>query len=543
MRFNKPSLENNQIDANDNNPLLKVEDPSKTAEEDGQKIADDFTYTDTPEGIDGENQKADDVIEEGEVLLKVTETNNIVKETQKESDVIQAVATVAAEMYNIIQTNGKLTPAEALLVNSAMASFESAMPSLGENVSTLPSMESHAIVGLQFSNAQTSMEGVLERLDKGINNLSLNIGRLFKNGVGLAGSLTPLFTRQIERATALKGQLNSAHRDAGQKEVSGSFVARLYIDGRAPDASSVVKTTAYLNQCIAEILSDSGTVAATRYIKAAQKGLEQSMDMDAIEHPNAWLNLAIAFLPGGLGAIAGTVKSIADRQKVMKQLKMDGNVSPELFKMYPNISKVNHPDGTNKNLDYRRSLPLFGNTTFVVSQYRPQITQNLNYHEVPSITINTDGRGAKGSIQALTSTQQNDVLAGTISMLTTAREYYKNYAQRNADCMKAYQNAYNQRWDMGKRSTFENSTSTSIAIPLFEYYTRLFWRGIFKEQANIAVYARKTGAALIDLVAASSAQAQGGKPSQESLDVNPFIGSTPTSKVSTESGSTENPFM
>ena len=542
MRFNKPSLENNEIEASENNPLLKVEDPAKTAEEDGQKIADDYEYVDAPEGIDDENQKQEDAIEEGEVLNKVTETNNIVNETQKESDVIQAVATVAAEMYAILQTNGELCPAEALLINTAMETYELAMPSLGENVTSLPSMESHAVVGLQFSNAQASMEGVIERLDKGINTLGLNITRLFKNGVGLANSLTPLFTKQIERATAIKGKINSAHRDAGQKEVNGDFVARLYVDGRAPDAGTVVKTTAYLNQCIAEVLSDSATLAATRYIKAAQKGLEQSIDLDNIEHPNAWLNLALAFIPGGIGTLANMVKGIADKGKVMKQLKMDGNVTPELFKMYPSIAKINHPDGKNSNLDYRRSLPLFGNTYIVVSQYRPQVTQGLKAHEVPSIRIDDDGRGAKGSIQALTAAQQNDVLAGTINMLTTARDYYKSYGQRNADCMKAYQNAYNQHWAMVKRTTFKNATTVQIVLPLFDFYTRMFWRGIFKEQVNIAVYARKTGAALIDLVVASSAQAQGGTPSQESIDVNPFIG-TGAKKQAAANGPTKNPFM
>jgi hypothetical protein len=542
MRFNNTSLESNEIDANDNNPVLKVVDPAETATEEGQKVADDFEYVDAPEAIDGENQKQEDAIEEGEVLNKITEINNIVNETQKESDTIQAVATIAAEMYNILQTNGKFTPAEALLVNSAMETFELAMPSLAENTRTLPSMESHAIVGLQFSNAQTSMEGVIERLDKGINNLGLNIGRLFKNGVGLANSLTPLFTKQIERATALKGQLNNAHRDAGQKEVTGKFTSRLYIDGKAPDAQTVVKTTAYLNQCITEVLSASATDTASRLIKSAQKGLEKSIDLDNIDHPNAWLNLAIALLPGGVGAIAGKIKGIANRGKVMKQLKMDGNVTPELFKMYPNIAKVNHPDGSNKNLDYRRSLPLFGNTAIVVSQYRQQITQTLNRHEVPTITLNANSSSAKGSIQALTTAQQNDVLAGTIGMLTTAREYYKNYAQRNAECMKAYQTAYNQRWAMAKSITFENSSSTSIALPLFEFYTRMFWRGIFKEQANIAIYVRKTASALIDLVATSSAQAQGGSPSQESIDVNPFIGTEPK-KQGVTVDTTENPFM
>lgn len=538
----KPTIsqENGEIDPNDNNPLLKVEDPAKTAEEDGSAVADDFEYVDAPEAIDGENQKQEDAIEEGEVLNKITEIDNIVKESENNSDTIQAIATVAAEMRAIIAEQGKFTPAQTILFTSAMESFEMAMPSITEGVTAMPSLESHSIVGLQYSNAQVSLEGVIERLDKGLNTLGLNISRLFKNGVGLANSLTPLFNRQLSRAVALKAELNNAHRDAGQKEVAGEFVSRLAIDGRLPDAQTVLRTTAYLSQCVGEILSDSATNAATRYIKSAQKGLEKSIDLDNIEHPNAWINLAIAFLPDGISGIVSKIKGIADRKKVMAQLKMDGNVTPELFKMYPTISKVNHPDGANKNLDYRRSLPLFNNASIVVSQYRPQITQRLNYHEVPAIKLEVAGGKEKGTVQALTAAQQKDVLDGVIQMLTVSRDFYKNYAQRNAGCMKAYQDAYNQRWEMVKRTTFENSSSTNIALPLFEYYTRLFWRGIFKEQAKLAVYVRKTSSALIDLASASAQQAQGGSPSQESINLNPFIGEKPKAKVKIEKS---NPFI
>lgn len=540
-RFNQTiSQENGEIDANDNNPLLKVEDPAKVAEEEGTAVANDFEYVEPPEAIDGENQKQDDAIEEGEVLNKITDIDNIVKESESDSDTIQAVATVAAEMYSIIAEQGKFTPAQAILFTSAMESFEKTMPSIADNASVMPSLESHSVVGLQYSNAQVSLEGVIERLDKGLNTLGLNINRLFKNGVGLANSMTPLFSRQLSRAVDLKAKLNNAHRDAGQKEVTGQFVSRLTVDGRLPDAQTVVRTTAYLNQCVSEILSESATNAATRYIKSAQKGLEKSIDINNIEHPNEWLNLAISFLPGAFGGVASGIKSIADRKKVMAQLKMDGTVTPELFKMYPSISKVNHPDGSNKNLDYRRSLPLFNNTALIVSQYRPQVTQHLNYHQVPSIEISVSGGGEKGTMQALTAAQQNDVLDGVIQMLTTSRDFYKNYAQRNAGCMKAYQEAYNQRWEMVKSMTFENQSSVSIALPLFEYYTRLFWRGIFKEQSKIAVYVRKTASALIDLVSVSAQQAQGGSPSQESIDVNPFIGEEVKPRVESEK---PNPFI
>jgi hypothetical protein len=42
--FLKASMEENTLDANDNNPLLKAEDPAKAAEEDGAKLANDFEY-------------------------------------------------------------------------------------------------------------------------------------------------------------------------------------------------------------------------------------------------------------------------------------------------------------------------------------------------------------------------------------------------------------------------------------------------------------------------------------------------------------------
>ena len=101
--FLKASMEANTLDANDNNPLLKAEDPAKAAEEDGAKLANDFEYVES-EAVGGENRKPDEAIIKGEESELVGELNNIVEETAKESDTISALASVAQEMYQTIQT-------------------------------------------------------------------------------------------------------------------------------------------------------------------------------------------------------------------------------------------------------------------------------------------------------------------------------------------------------------------------------------------------------------------------------------------------------
>lgn len=526
--FLKASMEENTLDANDNNPLLKAEDPAKAAEEDGAKLANDYEYVDS-EAVEGENQKPDEAIVKGEESEMIGTLNNIVEVTAKESDTISALASVAQEMYHTIQQRGKLLPVEALMVGNLVQSFESAMPSLADTDRKMPSMEDFKIVGMQYTQTQVSLEGVLERLDRGINNLGLNIDRLFKNGIGLARSMTPIIDKQIERATSLKSGLDKALRDAGQKEVGGAFVKNLQVDGRAPDAMTVVKTAAYLNQCLSEVLSDSASIAASRYIKAAQANVIESIDLEKIDRPNIWINFALAMIPV-VGNVAVAIKDSFDVNKVLKQLRIDGTVSPELFKMYPNVSKLSHT-GVNKNLDYRRSLPLFGNASIVISQYKAQATQNLHRHEVPSITIEKEGRGEGRMMQTLTGAQQSDVIDSAVAILTTSREYFKNYANRNADCMRAYQNAYEQRHKFWKNNPgTENALSRSIVVNLFEFYTGLFWRGIFRRQAELSIYGRRSAAAMIDLVASSASANKGGSPkaSQESIALaeevkNPFM--------------------
>ena len=209
------SQESNTVDPNsDNNPLLDNSDPTDGAEPD-RKHGDDFQVA----GEDLVEVKAtpeSEFHQEGEVLNKINEIDNIAKEGQDTADAVEALAAVSCEMYAILADRGQLTSGEALVLRGLVTSCESAIPTLANTETAMPSMEDFNIPGLGYSNANVSMEAIGEKIDSAMNSLGLNLERLFKNGMGLANSLTPLFTSQIKRAQAIKAGLNNAHRDAGQ---------------------------------------------------------------------------------------------------------------------------------------------------------------------------------------------------------------------------------------------------------------------------------------------------------------------------------------
>lgn len=530
--FLNASMEENTLDANDNNPLLKAEDPAKTAEEDGQKIADDFEYVDS-EAVEGENQKPDEAIITGKESELVGELNNIVEVTAKESDTISALASVAQEMYHVIQTRGKLEPIEAMLIGNMVQSFESVMPSLADVERKMPSMEDFKVVGMQYTQTQVSLEGVLDRLNTGLNNLGLNIERLFKNGIGLARSMTPIIDSQIANAQKLRSNLNGAHRDAGQKEITGDFVKRLVIEGRAPDAGSVVKSAAYLNQSMAELLSSKVVDGSLQYVKASQNVLREGMNNSPIKNPSALLAFAVKLLipNNNLGAALSGAHDDYLKDVVGKQIKLDVSIAPELAKLFPSIAKIRDVSVDEDFMEGYRSLSLFGNKAIALTQYKKNVALDARPHDTPEIRLDSFGKGYSKTIQALNASQQADVLDSALGILQTSRAYFKEYAARNKACMGAWQQAYKQVLELHKtKSGFSQSVTRNACIELLNFYTRMYWQGIFQHQSKIAIYGRRTTAALIELVEKSSANAQGGSPkaSQESIVLtteqkNPFM--------------------
>lgn len=523
------SMEGEDLDANNNNPLLNAEDPAKAAEEAAETKPDDFEVI-QPETVEGENVKESDVIFEGEVNDKVTAIDNIVKENTNTGDALQALATVAQEMQQILAQNGKLSTAETLIMKATVESCEALVPALRESEIQIPSMEDFKTVGMQYTSSQVSLEGVMDKIATAFHNLGLNIERLFENGVGLARSMTPIIDSQISRITKLRGQLNSAHRDAGQKEVGGKFAKLLSVEGRAPDAATTVKTAAYLNQAMAEVLSSKVQNLAVGYVKEAQGVIREAMSAD-LKSPSLLLAVALKLLmpSGNIGAVLNQAHDQHLQDAVAKQIRIDGKVAPELFALFPSVAKVRDTREDAKFVEARRSLPLFGNKAIFVTQYKKDVTADLRLHLTPEVVVRPLGVGYGKKLQALTAAQQADVLDSALQILQTSREYFKDYAARNKACMTVWQQSFKMILELEKtKAGFRNSIARQACMALVKFYTRMFWDGIFQHQAKLAIYGRRTATALVDFVEASSSAAQGGSPSQESLQVeveaNPFLG-------------------
>ena len=532
--FLKASMEENTLDANDNNPLLKAEDPAKAAEEDGAKIANEFEYVES-EAVEGENQKPDDAVLVEAVKDTTTDVKNIVEEVKTNADTLDAVASVAQEMYAMIQERGKLLPVEMLAIQGHMASLESSDPWVGQTDVEMPSLESFKVNGLQYTTSQVAMEGVFASLNAGIKKLFARVELLIKNGTGLAAAGLKLVEQRQEDAATLLRSLDSSHREDGLKEVSGSFVSRLQVDGRSPDAGTVVKTAVYMNQCLNELLSDSANKYAADHVREAIKALMDGVRSDRMDRPSGWLTFWLFFfLGGGVGVLIPAFKVIHDQAKVRSQIKVDPRTAPQLFNLYPSISKVN-TDASARILEAKRSLPLFGNTAIQVEQYADVVRrEDISKTNIPNVKLVSAGRNSGGSntMPALTSAQRKDVLNSAIGMLSCVENYYKEYKNRNQQFYKTYVD----NLDTGLKFIDENSKqktpyANAIIGSAAGWYTRVFWSGIFSEQADIAKHATNTAGSLIDLVKASSNVAKAnvaGNASQEAIAIaeevkNPFM--------------------
>ena len=513
------SMESNTVDPNaDDNPLFDTQTEDGSADRDH---GNDFEVA-GEDLVDGAKVSEGQIITEGEVLNKINEIDNIVKEGNTANNVVEALAAVSTEMRAILADSGKMTPGEFMVMRGVIASCESAMPSLRSVETAVPSMESYKITGLEYSHTNVSMESITEKLSSAMNNLKLNLQRLFKNGVGLANSMTPLFNKQIERAQRVRDQLNSAHRDDGQKTVTGKFIKNLSIGGRSPDANTTLKTARYLAEVSKQVLSFDSTTLASDHIKNALTFIDSGVDFTKLEKPSMWL-LFVIWISKAMSVVAhpladavanaGAAAENEVNRRVFDKLRVSGDMAPELFNVYSTVAKVGTPSKS-KNLESRKSLPLFGGTELVVSQYAKEINMTLGHDAVPSLEVVRDRNwgGAKNpEIQSLTSQQQTQTIDAAIEILSVGRDYFKNYAVRNGRCMEIYQRAYQMKVATRKESKANGfSSADKYILPVYNFYARLYWRGIFSDQAKFANYARTSAKALIDLVDASSTGAQGG---------------------------------
>ena len=539
--FLNASMEENTLDANDNNPLLKAEDPAKTAKEDGAKIANEFEYVES-EAVEGENQKPDDAVIEESIKDTTTDINNIVKETDKTTDTLTAVASVAQEMYAVIQERGKVTSSEMFVIQSHMASLESHCDWVKDADHSMPSLEDFKTPGLQYTTSQVAMESVVGAVFRGLERLGSMIGKLVELGIGASRKYLNSADSKLKQASALMTALDGSHREAGLKEVSGSFAKALVVDGKAPDPTTILKTAAYTNAIAKEFLSGSIYQDAEKFTRLAADTLLDNTNLSSTKQPSGVMT-SLCIVIGIAAASSGSIlmvlpalKLISDAAKSQRTFKIDPAVTPQIFKMFPNIAKVNFSDPEIDDVfDCKRSLPLFDNKALYAYQLKSTLDpRNVHGGEFPSMHFNngdtTKGDGFK--LQALTSSQQKDVLTSAIAMLEYAKAYYGEYGTRvkslyriNSEAIAKSKSLQKQGDNVGRSWAGALAASTMTAV------YRCYWRGLLQDQSDFAAHLVKTAGNLIALVEASSAVAKAnvaGNASQESLPVveepsNPFM--------------------
>lgn len=539
--FLKASMEENTLDANDNNPLLKAEDPAKAAEVDGAKLADDYEYVES-EAVDGENQKPDDAVLVDAVKDTTTEVNNIVKEATNTSDTLDAVASVSAEMYKILTTSGKLATSEILIVQNQLASLEAHASWIKDVDVAMPSMEDFKTPGLQYTTSQVAMESVVGAVFRGLERMAVLIQKIVSLGIGAARKHLSLVGSRIERAQKLMTSLDNSHREAGLKEISGGFAKALLVDGKAPDATTVLKTAAYTNVVAKEFLGGEIYKQAENFTKTAAEQIFNNTNLTSTKQPSGVLTtlcIILGFSAASTGSplmVLPLIKVISDTIKTQRTFKMDPSVSPQIFKMFPNISKLNYTgDEVDECYDCKRSLPLFGDKTLYAYQLKNTLNpQSLSRTNFPSVILINEGspKGNGFALQALNSSQQKDVLTSAINMLVTAKEYYDSYAERAKSLYRVNQEGIakgkalqKQGDNVGRQWAGALTASTMTGI------YRVYWSGLLEDQSRFAAYLVKTADQLIQFVEASSAAAKAnveGSASQEAIAIaeevkNPFM--------------------
>lgn len=504
---NKPtvSLEDNNIQAEPTAPVEgEVDNPTNF------KAHDDALQTTVALSDDSESPESLSKHVQVE-LHKVAEGETEIENALKAAENVVTTSLEAMSIYDPTvnkHATGKMNRTEAMLLSLCM-DLSSKTTGVDTNID-MPSLECFD-GGMAYGSTEVSLEGLQEKIDTVFNNINLSIEKSILNGIGLAKSFTPLIGRLRTRAQTALRNVNDSNREAGMKEVSGSFAKKLSVDGRSGEAKTILKAADSLATVTAEILDESKADKVVEFVKQSQRGLMSGLDLDDEKFQRSPLYLLLFFF-GNLGG--GTAMVIADN--LASQVKVTPDVMPDLTSIYTNTAKHNYvidsPKG-GKTLDAKRSDNLFGGKVVSISKYKPTIDVRLNNTTVPSIKLITiNDTVADGKCQALTSKEQREALTKAIIMLDAAESYWKGYATRNEARKKTYQEAFKTITSLRREARAFGGARKIFTVAVLDnypnYITWLFWRGVVKSQKDIAVYAKDCASALIDYAIASTAATQ-----------------------------------
>lgn len=392
------------------------------------------------------------------VVSDVKKIETGVTQVLNEDRAISELENVATEMRAIIAEKGAMTSAESKLFNVAV---QNALKNLPGAETDLPSMESFADQSVSAFATELSLEGILNTIRISVENFGERLDAGLADVASVADSIVPLLDRIKKRAEGVRGKVNDSNREDGLKTLSGDFISALYLEGRVPEADTVVKTVGLLDSLSKEVFAKEVLTAAE-------------------------------------SAVGETAKD------------------PDLFKLFPTVAKLNHSTSNTaaeEALDIKRSETLFGDKALAVSAFKSGKQYGQGQEIVPQLVIlDLNEEGSDSEIQTLTSKQQEEVLDGVIGAVTPAIEYYTNFAEG----IKGLQAKFSEAYGAAKAGE-EDSQVATYAV---EGVAKTWARGVFVGQTKFAQYLGEVGEALISYVDKSTAATQADTEDEQEADEN-----------------------
>lgn len=392
---------------------------------------------------------------------------------------------------------------------------------LNKHSLALPSMES--FTGRNSEHAtNVSQEGIMDVVREINEDLGNKIVLLLKKGVAVAQSMTPVLNSLKTRANKLANSIDQSKREAGMKEVSGSFATKLSVNGITGSVKTIFDTAKTLLELNDEILhprvykvmADAAIQGAT-VIKNANP-----TDFEKLKIGNWQLLLFFVLVAAAensnnsAGARVGADVAAAGQLTLheyttRKNIKINRSILPSLFKLFPKASK--HDTGPKKifrHLDSRRSDPVFDGTVIAVYDFNEKLSgQNLDFGWADMKVVRVKFKNNNNKLPTLTSKEQKELVDIAISLIDTNLEFWHGYEKRLSELKRAVSTVTTMMQEYERETRKQMNTATAFfrdaVFNLPRWYYRMYFNAAVGGQKELARYNTGVIKAMLEYVTVS----------------------------------------
>lgn len=371
---------------------------------------------------------------------------------QKECDALITSAENLIELGCSLESlhgNGRVDPGAIAMLNASVECILQRIPEDCRDFD-LPSTEFFS-TGNESSFVEISVEGIVQGLQK----IVTKIIHTF-NGHLITFSRSLVERRKVteslkSKIQTLEGRINGAHREDGEKTVSGDFLKHLFIEGKAPEPATLIGALKYQADLTKQLFSPVSIDAVNSMVADFASAITQDLKKKDLKNPSKWwfVFIYLGSTAGFFPALAASLWSINSGLKTVVSNMRDiyGHEIPDVFKVLPMVAKNNVDSGDDKVVT-KATNPLLGNVRIKSSRLKDDVRLTLEDSTgvVPraktsgigfSLTLETTKSESKaGEIRALTGGEQKQVVALCKALVgamddfsASASSHVKNYTQ------------------------------------------------------------------------------------------------------------------